>query len=72
MKMIAVAAVLALPSLAHAQAPAPAAQPPAPTTAAPAPAQKSLSQGTGLYVFPAKEQTKETQDKDENDCYHGP
>jgi|SRR5882672_8297287 len=34
-----------------------------------APAQKSLSQQWGLYVFPANKQTKETQDKDEYDCY---
>jgi hypothetical protein len=34
-----------------------------------APAQKSLAQQWGLYVFPAKKQTKETQDKDEYDCY---
>jgi hypothetical protein len=68
MKTIVIAAALALPTLAQGTAPAPAAQP-ASSTAAPAPAQKSLAQGFGLYAFPAKEQTKETQDKDEYDCY---
>src|SRR5256885_15277897 len=64
--IIAATAVLALPALALAQVQS--AQSPQQTTAAP-PAQKSLSQGWGLYVFPAKQQTKETQDKDEYDCY---
>jgi hypothetical protein len=32
-------------------------------------AQKSLAQGLGLHVFPAQQQTKEVQDKDESDCY---
>ena len=70
MKMLVITAALALPALAQAPAP-PAAQPPASGTPTPAaaPAQKSLSQGFGLYAFPAKEQTKETQDKDEYDCY---
>jgi len=63
------ALVLVVPGIALAQTqPAPA---PAPSSAAPAaaPAQKSLSQNAGLYVFPAKEQTKEVQAKDETDCY---
>ena len=63
----AAAAVLALPAIAGAQgtqaAPAPAAAPAA------APAQQSLSQSLGVYAFPAKQQTKEVQDKDEYDCY---
>jgi len=67
------AAVLAVPALGRAQgtqpapaaAPAPAAQAPA----AAAPAQKALSQQWGLAVFPAKQQTREVQDKDEYDCY---
>ena len=60
----AAAAVLALPAIVRAQGtqPPPAAAPAAP--AAPA-AQQSLSQGFGVYVFPAKQQTKEVQDKDE-------
>jgi len=64
----AAAAVLALPAIAGAQgttqpAPAPAAAPAA------APAQQSLSQSLGVHAFPAKQQTKEVQDKDEYDCY---
>ncbi|MFL5457131.1 MAG: YMGG-like glycine zipper-containing protein [Myxococcales bacterium] len=66
MKTIVIAAALALPALAQGTAPAPAAQPASSTAA---PAQKSLAQGFGLYAFPAKEQTKEIQDKDEYDCY---
>jgi len=64
--IIAATAVLALPALALAQVQS--AQSPQQTTAAP-PAQKSLAEGWGLYVFPAKQQTKETQNKDEYDCY---
>src|SRR5438552_7290557 len=71
--VIAAAAVLALPALVRAQgappAPAAPAQAPAAQPAAAAPAQKSLAQQWGLYVFPAKQQTKETQEKDEYDCY---
>jgi len=64
-----VAAMLAFPLDAFAQH-AILAQAAAPAQAAtPAPAQKSLSQQWGLYVFAAKKQTKETQDKDEYDCY---
>jgi hypothetical protein len=69
-------AALVLPALARAQgtqaapaAPAPAAAVAAAPAAAAAPAQKSLSQQWGLYVFPAKQQTREVQDKDEYDCY---
>ena len=62
----ATAMVLAIPALARAQVtqPAPAATPGQATAA-----QKSLAEGWGLYVFPAKQQTKETQSKDEYDCY---
>jgi len=63
---LAAAAVLALPAIVSAQgtqAPAPAAAPAA------APAQQSLAQNLGVYAFPAKQQTKEVQDKDESDCY---
>jgi hypothetical protein len=41
---------------------------PAPAQTA-APAAKSLAQQWGLSVFPSKGQTRETQDKDEYDCY---
>src|SRR5437868_764671 len=64
MKLTVIAVALALPAVARAQG----------TQSAPAPAavsaaQKSLSQQWGLSVFPAKNQTKEVQDKDEYDCY---
>src|SRR4051794_27091440 len=58
------AAPAAAPAAQPAAAVAPAAQPAVATTP-----QKSLSQQWGLYVFPAKQQTKEVQDKDEFDCY---
>src|SRR3954462_7031577 len=68
--VVAAAAALALPAFAQGTppAPAPAAQPAAaPAAAAPAP--KPLSQQWGLAVFPAKQQTREIQDKAASACY---
>ena len=64
MKLTVIAVALALPAVARAQG-----TQSAPAPAAASAAQKSLSQQWGLSVFPAKNQTKEVQDKDEYDCY---
>jgi hypothetical protein len=81
--VMAMPAIVLAQSAQQAPAAAPAqqtAKQPASTAAAPAQAsppaqpasgsaQKSLAQGLGMYVFPAQQQTKEVQDKDEYDCY---
>src|SRR5215831_14465264 len=63
---LAAAAALALPVIASAQG---TQQPPPAAAPQQAPAQDSLSQSLGVYAFPAKQQTKEVQGKDEYDCY---
>jgi len=63
---LAAAAALALPVIAGAQG---TQQPPPAAAPQQAPAQDSLSQSLGVYAFPAKQQTKEVQNKDEYDCY---